>query len=159
MNTIESNIYSDIFSQPDSMIKLICSFPQIRGPLVHTVPSSLRSASFSISNCSMRAERLSICSSAPALNSSMILNTRHKRRITMIEPASSSTPFRQTSTTNPARMTAASKQWNLEWKNLSPLLVWMYMYRSSVGLLQAKGPYTSDQFSHKKAAEYEAHNS
>ena len=141
------------------MIRLICSFPQICGLSFHTVPNSLRSASFSISNCSMRAERLSICSSAPALNSSMILNTRHKRKITMIEPASSRTPFRQTSTTNPARMTAASKQWNLERKNLSPLSVSMYTYKSSVGLLQGKGPYTSDQFSHKKAAEYKAYDS
>ena len=60
-------------------------------------------------------------------------------------PASSRTPLRQTSTTNPARITRASKQWNLDLKNLLPELASiksMILRGIQKTLPGAKGPDT-----------------
>ena len=80
--------------------------------------SSPFSSTISDCNCSMRSDKPSISSLLPVLNSSMILNTHQSRSITIVEPTSSSSPFRQTSRTKLATMTVASRQWNFDLKYL-----------------------------------------
>ena len=80
--------------------------------------SSLLNSEMSFSSLSFCSVSMSIWSEAPAENSSTILNTRQSRKMTTMDPASSSTPFRQTSMMNPAKMIVASKQWNLDLKYL-----------------------------------------
>ena len=63
----------------------------------------------------------------------------------------------QTSMMKPAIMMIASKQWNLDLKNLdrlSELSVCPMLYYS----LEAKSPNTSQQFNHEQAAEDKTHN-
>ena len=85
-------------------------------PFVLIACTWLLSSEFSVLNFSITSDMEFICSSAPALNSSMILNTRHNRKTITIDPTSSKTPFKQTSIKKPAMMTAASKQWNHDLK-------------------------------------------
>lgn len=83
-------------------------------------PISFSSSPFSFSRLSIRCERGSICSAAPALSSSMILMTRQRRNMTTMEPISSRVPRKRTSIMRPAMMTMASMQWKADLKNERP---------------------------------------
>jgi len=99
---------------------LLCWKPTVSSS--STVPFCFFSSAFKSrfwdSNCSIWNSSPAICSSAPTLNSSMILKKRQRRRMMTSEATSSSTPCRSTSVMKPARMTMASKMWNLELKYL-----------------------------------------
>ena len=146
---------------------------------IHDVPAGswlilfLR-PSFSFSRPSIRIWRPSIWSSAPELNSSMILNTRHSRPMTTSEPASSIVPCRRTSTMKPATMTVASKIWNFELKYLPGLRQCFFLQKCIEhpvklhpagvrriwweDLREAKRPNRRQQFDHEQARKHQAHN-